>query len=108
MCHFPPVAPGTPLSAPRTDRVCRESVQMLLEGLFVARWSWRGVSPLLDSDESRVINTGAPDGEADGIAHRDRRAQVRRRCAEARRPRGQEATDLLVRDHHEVRVDGTH
>ena len=81
---------------------------MLLEGLFVARWSWRGVSPLLDRDESRVINTGAPDGEADGIAHRDRRAKVRRRCAEARRPRGQEATDLLVRDHHEVRVDGTH
>jgi hypothetical protein len=36
-------------------------VQMLLEGLFVARWSWRGVSPLLDSDDSRVINTGAPD-----------------------------------------------
>ena len=45
----------------RMNVTCAITVQMLLEGLFVARWSWRGVSPLLDSDESRVINTGAPD-----------------------------------------------
>src|SRR5262245_27765134 len=62
--------------------------------------------PTLDGDDRDVVGGRAPEREPDGVA--DPRRTRRRGHCEARRPRWQQPSDLLVRDDQQPRVHGSH
>src|SRR4030095_10905306 len=62
--------------------------------------------PTLDGDDRDVVGGCAPEREPDGVA--DPRRARRRGHGEARRPRWQQPSDLLMRDDQQPRVYGAH
>src|SRR5712692_9524374 len=65
-------------------------------------------SPPLDRHERDVVDDRAPQRKPDRVAYSDRVTNRWRRRAESRGSRRDEPTDLLVRDHQQLRVDRSH